>query len=60
MLHVDDEYHILEQSKLFLEKQNDDINVHTATCAEEALDILEEKDFDAIVSDYKMSGVGGI
>ncbi|MFW6196420.1 MAG: GAF domain-containing protein [Thermoplasmatota archaeon] len=60
LLHVDDEYHILEQSKLFLEKQNDEIEVYTATSVEEALDMLEKKNFDAIVSDYQMPGIDGL
>jgi len=60
VLHVDDEYHILEQSKLFLEKQNEDISVHTATSAEDAIEMLEENDFDAVVSDYQMPGTDGL
>lgn len=59
MLLVDDEFSIREASKVFLEKQGD-IRVETAESAEEALRILGERKFDAIVSDYEMPDMDGI
>lgn len=60
VLCVDDEPDILEQAKIFLEKEVDGLDVETATSAGEALNLLEEKDFDAVVSDYRMPEMDGL
>ncbi|MBS3817492.1 MAG: PAS domain S-box protein [Candidatus Thermoplasmatota archaeon] len=57
---VDDERALLEQSKTFLEKMDKDIEVMTASSAERALEMIDEKDFDVIVSDYQMPDIDGL
>ncbi len=59
VLYVDDEPALLEIGKLFLERI-DDITVATANDANEAIRLIEDHHFDAIVSDYQMPGMDGI
>ncbi len=60
VLFVDDEIDILEQAKIFLEKELDQLSVETVVSAKEALDLLEEKTFDVVVSDYQMPEMDGL
>jgi PAS domain S-box-containing protein len=59
VLHVDDEPALLKVAKECLELQGP-FHVDTAGSAEEALNKLKEKEYDAIVSDYKMPGKNGL
>jgi PAS domain S-box-containing protein len=59
VLYVDDEEALLEIGKLFLE-QGGQFSVETITAATEALRLLEEREFDAIISDYQMPEMDGI
>ena len=59
VLYIDDEPELLEIGKLFLEESND-IFVTTADSATDALDLLQNKKFDAIISDYQMPLMDGI
>ncbi|MEI7648591.1 MAG: response regulator, partial [Methanomicrobiales archaeon] len=59
ILYVDDEPDLLDISKLFLEESGD-FNVTTALSAQEGIRLLEQKKFDAIVSDYQMPDMDGI
>ena len=59
ILLVDDQPEFLEITRLFLEKEGN-ITVETAISAEEALRLLRENKYDAIVSDYEMHGMDGI
>lgn len=59
VLYVDDEPNLLEITKLFLEKDGD-IFVDTAESAQKAIEMLENKKYDAIVSDYLMPKMDGI
>ena len=59
ILYVDDEPDLLEIGKLFLE-QSGDFTVTTAISASEALRVLEQEQFDTIISDYQMPGTDGI
>nr|WP_320160855.1 response regulator [uncultured Methanoregula sp.] len=59
ILLVDDQPDLLEITRLFLEKEGDLI-VDTADSAEIALDMLRQKKYDAVVSDYDMQGMDGI
>lgn len=60
VLAVDDQKDILELSKLFLERFEDNLNVETTTNPEEAIDMVVEGDLDAIVSDYNMPAMDGL
>ncbi|MCP4648115.1 MAG: response regulator [bacterium] len=46
-------------ARIFLKSGVGRTNVHYASSAEEARDIIEMQDFDIIVSDVKMPGIGG-
>ncbi len=59
ILLVDDQPDLLEIARLFLEKDGD-LLVDTAASAEEALVLLKERKYDAVVSDYQMRGMDGI
>ncbi len=59
ILYVDDESFLLEIGKLFLEETGD-FTVSTALGPPEALLLLEQEKFDAIISDYQMPGMDGI
>ena len=58
-LYVDDESTLLELCKMFLERSGD-FTVTIATNAPEAIQILGQERFDAIVSDYQMPEMDGI
>jgi PAS domain S-box-containing protein len=59
VLCVDDESTLLDISTLFLEKSGD-FRVKTALSAPEAMQLLDQEKFDAIISDYQMPGMDGI
>jgi len=59
VLLIDDEPALLEVLKLFSERSRE-MSVHTAQSATEALKILPEKTFDAIIVDYDMPELNGI
>ncbi|MFA5348353.1 MAG: response regulator [Methanoregula sp.] len=59
VLLIDDEPALLEVLKLFSERSRE-MSVHTAQSATEALKILPEKTFDAIIVDYDMPDLNGI
>jgi PAS domain S-box-containing protein len=59
VLHVDDELGLLKVAKQCLELQGP-FQVDTAGSVEEALNKLKEKEYDAVVSDYKMPCKDGL
>ncbi|MGB7994191.1 histidine kinase dimerization/phosphoacceptor domain -containing protein [Methanoregula sp.] len=59
ILYVNSELPLLETGKQFLEK-NRQFSVDIITSAPAALSLLKSKDFDAIISDYKMPEMDGI
>lgn len=59
VLLVDDDPQILNVTSLYLQKGNE-FSVTTCGGASEALDLLEGRPFDAIISDYEMPGMDGI
>lgn len=59
ILYVDDEPALLELSKQYLERFGN-FNVTIAPSAAEAIRILAEEPFDAIISDYEMPQMNGI
>jgi DNA-binding NtrC family response regulator len=59
VLLIDDEPALLEVLTPFIERSGE-MSVHTAQSALEALKILPEKSFDAIIVDYDMPEINGI
>lgn len=59
ILLVDDEAQFLEVTRMFLERGRG-IQVTTAISGDQALEILKNRKFDAIISDYAMPGINGI
>jgi PAS domain S-box-containing protein len=60
VLHVDDDPDFVDMAATFLEREDDDFAVETATCAEAALDRLGADRFDCIVSDHDMPERNGL
>jgi PAS domain S-box-containing protein len=60
ILHVDDEPDFADLVGEFLEREDDDFTVQTATSPSEALDRFALSDFDCIISDYDMPKQNGI
>jgi len=59
VLYVDDEPELLEIGKLYLE-QSQDFSVDTTISAIDALQRLQQRKFDAVLSDYQMPEMDGI
>ena len=59
ILLVDDLPEFLEITRIFLEKEGN-ISVDTSESAEGALELLRERKYDAVVSDYEMPEMNGI
>lgn len=60
ILIVDDDRDLLTQTKMYLENKNDDFDIKTSHKVEKALEMLDEQDFDIIVSDYQMPSMDGL
>jgi len=60
VLFVDDEEGIRDQAKIFLEWEEGGFDLTPAANGEEALELIESKDFDVVVAEYKLSGMNGI
>ncbi|WP_157744145.1 PAS domain S-box protein [Halopenitus persicus] len=60
ILHVDDDQDFAELSATFLERENSQFEVQTATNASEGFVQLTERSFDCVVSDYDMPGQNGL
>ena len=59
VLHVDDDLSFLKVAKQCLEMQGE-FQVETACSADEAIEKMKERSYDAIVSDYQMPGKDGL
>lgn len=59
VLHVDDEPGLLKIAKQLLETEGQ-FQVDTASTAEEALEKMKKETYDAVISDYQMSGKNGL
>ncbi len=59
ILYVDDEISMLGITKLYLERSSD-FTVETVDSAQNALEMLKDRQYDAIVSDYQMPAMNGI
>jgi PAS domain S-box-containing protein len=60
ILHVDDESSMRDLTKTFLERNDEQFRIRTATSAEEGLATLADHPPDCIVSDYNMPGMDGL
>jgi len=59
ILYVDDEPGLLDIGKIFLERMGD-LRVDTAPSARDAIEILNGRHYDCIVSDYQMPEMDGL
>ncbi|MGB8821406.1 MAG: response regulator, partial [Methanoregula sp.] len=59
VLYVDDEPALLEIARLFLEESKEFV-VDTQCSAQEALESLKSRHYDAIISDFQMPGMDGL
>jgi PAS domain S-box-containing protein len=59
VLYVDDEPSLLDIGKQFLELRHR-CNVDTIQSAQDALDLLATRAYDAVISDYQMPGMDGL
>lgn len=60
ILHVDDEPGFARLAAQLLEREDDRFEVVTATTASEGLDLLQEGEFDCVISDFDMPGIDGL
>jgi len=60
VLHVDNEPDFLALTKAFLERENENFSVDTATSAEEAIALLKGGKYDVVVSDYLIPVMDGL
>ncbi|QLD86429.1 response regulator [Natronomonas halophila] len=60
LLVVDDERNLLSIVASRLRERLDSLEVITAKHATEALELLDQKDVDCVISDYKMPGMNGL
>jgi PAS domain S-box-containing protein len=60
ILYVDDNSELTELTKIYLEKEQEEFSVETTTNAVEAIESLQETEYDCIVSDYDMPNTDGI
>jgi len=60
VLHVDDDPDLATVVATYLEREDDRIDVRTATSATDGLDILAATAVDCVVSDYDMPGTDGL
>jgi PAS domain S-box-containing protein len=60
VLHVDDERQFVDLTATLLEREADNFAVETSTDPGDALELLADREFDCIVSDYDMPETDGI
>ncbi|MFP4051457.1 MAG: PAS domain S-box protein [Thermoplasmata archaeon] len=60
VLLVDDEQELLEQAKIFLKKNKENIKIDTVISPDSALAKIDIKIYDVIVSDYQMPKMDGL
>jgi len=59
ILYVDDDPILLELGKVFLERSGN-LSVDTISSGHQAIDMVDQKQYDAIISDYEMPQMDGI
>lgn len=60
VLHIDDDEEFLDLTRTVLERDFPDLEIVTATSAEDGLALLEAQDVDCVVADYRMPGMDGL
>lgn len=61
VLHVDDDPDFVDMAATFLQRQDDRLNVDTATSANDALDrLMGDPAYECVVSDFDMPGMDGL
>jgi len=60
ILHVDDNPEILELTQTFLERADEEFTVVSKTNPVEAINSLQQSEFDCIISDYEMPTTDGL
>jgi PAS domain S-box-containing protein len=60
VLHIDDDKEQLDMLQLFFEATDQPIDVTSTTETNEVLNLIQEKKYDCIISDYKMPEMTGI
>lgn len=60
VLHVDDEEYQLETVKTFMRQLDSSLQIESVSTAQEALQRLDEKNFDCVVTDFKIPGISGL
>jgi PAS domain S-box-containing protein len=60
ILHVDDDPSVTDLTATFLERDNNQFAVQTATSADEGLELIGDRPPDCIVSDYNMPRMDGL
>ncbi len=60
VLFVDDDSSVLKQADIFLEEEDERLDIEPVGSADEGLKLLDEDGFDAIVSDYQMPEMNGL
>lgn len=60
VLHVDDEPALTETTAEFLTREDDRLEIHTATNVSDGLDLVHTAPVDCVVSDYDLSDRNGI
>lgn len=60
VLHVDDEPDFAETTARVLERENDELTVETATSPTDALELIDQQEFDCVIADYAMPEHNGI
>ena len=59
VLYVDDDLQLLEIGKLFLERSGN-LSIDIISSGDQAIDMLEKRSYDIIISDYEMPAMDGI
>lgn len=57
---MDDEIGFLKQAKKILESKKDSLNIDTVNAPKKGLELLEKREYDAVVSDYQMPRKSGL
>ncbi|MHA2364024.1 MAG: PAS domain S-box protein [Candidatus Hodarchaeales archaeon] len=60
ILHIDDNEYLLELTRIFLTKINKTIDIDSISFPDIALQLLDTKSYDVIISDYQMPSMTGL